>query len=354
MNDLEERLRVDLIDAAEPATWDVDVDAVLSGGRRLRRSRVVRKVVAGLAVTVAVAGVWTGLAGRPVAGVPVLPAAPLPSEVLNAGTAHFDTRDRGLPASSTFESIEVTATRTDAARWHVTVVARPESGDDQLTAFETGLRPRGGAVTTRIAPQVQVVLIPDRVDSWSPVASSYSSGYGGDFMHLGGLDLSAALVTFDSEADADDFRGAVWLGRDGVVRSSDGRTIPSSEVVLSDRELTLYWDERQSAFGLFDASLTGGFTLVKDRPGGPFPAVQYWSPASGSTKLNTTVVADVLPSGASDVQARLASPTGEFTTTEVGGRIAFVALSMAEGQSDPVFTELSYRKADGKRFVFRP
>lgn len=44
----------------------------------------------------------------------------------------------------------------------------------------------------------------------------------------------------------------------------------------------------------------------------------------------------------------------EFTATEVGGRIAFVALSTAEGQSDPVFTELSYRKADGKRFVFRP
>jgi hypothetical protein len=61
MNDLEERVRADLMLAAVDVEDRVDADEVLGAGRRLRRGRRITRAVGVAALVVVVAMGWTAL-----------------------------------------------------------------------------------------------------------------------------------------------------------------------------------------------------------------------------------------------------------------------------------------------------
>lgn len=349
--DLEDRLRVDLVEAAERNDFGVEVDAIIGSGRRIVRSRNLRVAAGGVAMAVMVALLgWSGLAALRGAGTPpAIPAAPVPAGLTQ--TAYFDVGGRGLDPESSFEQIQVTADPV-GADWSLTVRMYPASGAARVVRFDA---PSGEVAYRKVAPQVVVGVIPDRVDDWHfGTGRPLAGGAQSESSTVGVLDLTAFVVTFDRADQADNVAGVVWRDRAGTLRDSLGSVIPRVELTLSDRILTVFWDERLNVLGWED-SLRGSAEMVgrselHDRFLGPSEvfAVGAHDPAD---QRSTIIIGDILPAGARDVVLTPTDPAAEVVRGELAGRIVYAARArVAEG--DSLGMSVSLVTAEGKSVSF--
>lgn len=344
--ELEERLRVDLVEAAARDDFDLEVETIIGSGRRITRSRNLRLAAGGVAMVVVMALLgWSGLASLRGAGTPpVVPAAP-PVPAGLSQTAYFDVGGRGLGAESSFEQIQVTADPVGAG-WAVTVLLYPASGEAEVTRFAA---PGGQVSYRKVAPQVVVGVIPDRVDGWHfGTKTPLVGGAGSDSSSVGTLDLTAFVVTLDRADQADNVAGVVWRDRTGNVQDSLGTVLPTVDLTLSDRTLTVFWDEPLNVLGYAD-SLRGSTemvsrTEVRDRMGGPAELFVV----DESADQRSTIIGDILPAGAREVVLTPTDPAAEVIRGELDGRLVYVAV--AEG--DSLGMTVSYVTADGRSVSF--
>lgn len=228
MNDLDEMLRDTLRGYADPVRDEVDLDAVLAGGERLRRGRRRRWVAGGVAAVVAVGAVSYGVASRrPVSGVPAPMAtvsASAPTAVgsstptatprerasVKAGTK---TAGSALPAMASFRTITVTV----KANAEVTVIGRTRSG---AVITRSGTVMDGMPYVARLSDRLWVLLGTNL--AW--VQGAYPT-YESNLFTVGGL----AVHILAGEA-GQSLVGFVWRDTDGNFLDDRGDPVDSASL----------------------------------------------------------------------------------------------------------------------------
>lgn len=348
--ELEERLRIDLVEAAEGNDVEVDLEAIIGSGRRIARSRSRRVAVGGLALTMVVGLLgWSGVAALRGAGEPAVPAAPVPSGLTQ--TAYFDVQDLGLGAESRFEQIQVTADPAGVG-WAVTVRLYPASGDAKVTRFVAS---SGEVAFRKVAPQVVVGVMPGRVDGWHfGTTTPLVGGTRSDSGAVGGLDLTAFVLTFDRADEAGKVAGVVWRDDSGTLRDSLGTELATVDLKLSSRTLTMFWDGPLNVLGYTD-SLRGSAEMVgrselHDQLLGPAELFAVEDGGSADRR-STMIIGDILPAGAQDVVLTPTDPGAEVVRGELDGRVVYVAMAkVADGEA--LGMAVSFVTADGKSVSF--
>lgn len=351
MNDLDERLREDFAQliSGPPPELGFDTEALLGAGRRLQRSRAIRRglggaVVAALAIVVG----WAGLTSLGTSTAPVVPAAPAPSQAWIDNPAYFDLHGLALDATTDFRKVTLAVTPA-ASGWDV----RADLSSQDGVLLATSTFHAGAEVTVhRLSPQVVVALLPTATNWWDVAMGDPTKNPAhSDSMRPGTLDVTAILLTFDTAKQADDLAGFIWQASDGSLIDSLGNQVATSTVTLQDRTVTLYWDDplHRLGFRLPNGLSTAIHTGARwDWPA--FPRLQYSerTPADDSA---TWVLADMLPTGARDLNIDLVPTRSAWTTTTIAGRTAYVIVTTADTSAQPI-RSLRYLDENGRTVTY--
>lgn len=354
MNDLEDRLRTDLMLAVADVVDTVDADEVLGAGRRLRRGRRITRAVGVAAIAVVVAMGWVALKlppsvqWPPMAGsVTAVPSVgPTPTPRLSTT---FDLSQEGMDGNApAYQSITVTA-RPAGTDVVATVVVRVagKAPDERRFTFRAG--------ATWYVPwdrHLVVGIVPDDALWLESMQDVLGGIYYGE-QPLAGIGGTAFWRYFSTAGGPDAIRGLVWQGGDGVVRDSRGATVPSVSFVLRSTAMLVYRDAGLDMFGvrgprpnealsmrlsdLKEADIVGGGLGGGHQEDGLWIWDQF----------------GLLPPGAHDVTATLAGTDGAWTTaTLADGWVVVAGETRNPTDTRVVFTSLSYVNADGKRVSY--
>jgi hypothetical protein len=352
MNDLEERLRADMLDATDAIFADLDLDSVMSSGDRVLRGRAVRRSL-GAVAAVAAAGLiaYAGFAGRPITGVPA-PAAPVSSTVGPAPTEPATPSD---PWSTTFDiggeingqvpsynSIRV-AVQPAGATTDVTVTLSPVRGRPVNRHYSI---PAGRFWQVTLDKHTVIGIIPDRISR----LDSHGGAAKGSFFTsqpLDGIGATAFWVGFPEAGAPADLRGFVWQGSDGEFHDSLGSTVPSARIALKGEEYLVYRDAELDVMQVVRAS-GGSWGLrisdlhLDDLLGGGAGKRD----ASGTA---TWMVMGALPPGIHDLSLTLAPGDGEWAAQVLSdGYTVILAVNTSNSADGDVVRSLTYTDASGK------
>jgi hypothetical protein len=354
MNDLEERVRADLMLAAVDVEDRVDADEVLGAGRRLRRGRRITRAVGVAALVVVVAMGWTALRlpppglWPPVAGsVTAVPSVgPTPTPRLSTT---FDLSEQGMDGKApAYRSITVTA-RPAGADVVATVVVRiaGEAPDERTFTFRAG-------TTWHIAwdRNLAIGIVPDDV-LWLEAKDGVLGGIYSDERPLDGIGGTAFWRYYSTAGGAEAIGGLVWQSSDGVVRNSRGAVVPSASFDLRSTTMLVYRDEGLDLFGLRgprpNEALSMPLSDVKE-------ADIVGSGLGGGRQESGLWIWDqfgLLPPGAHDITATLKGSDGAWTTATLpDGWVVVAGETRNPTDEKVVFTSLSYLNADGKRVSY--
>jgi hypothetical protein len=353
MNDLEERLRSDLLLAARGVESDIDEHDVLAWGRRTRHSRRVRRVAvaAALALAIGVAG-WAGLAHEVGGGtVPVIAtpvpgtATPTPSRSVRVGvkaSVTFGTDDP-FPADLKIRRVTVTATSVAAGRVDadVTVVASDGSASSH-TVTTVG----DDLAWVQVAPRLVVGLVPHSFDWVQYLDAGDNVAMGGtssDWRVMDSLDATAYYRLFDKKGTYSGSAGYLWRNGKGEFRDSRGEVVPSVTIGLpgSGQERTFYEDDALDVLGFQQDSGEVSTTVARDQ-------VQSFG-GFAQRDGDLAVAGIVLPEGASNPALSSSAKDLEWSTGAIGGRMAIVASAHLVRVSDSVVQAVTYTDAHGQR-----
>jgi hypothetical protein len=345
MNELDERLREDFAALAggEPLDLGIDADRVIGTGHRVRRSRAIRCGVGGAALSLLAAVLaWTGL---PVGGGPghaLVPAAPAVSP-WPLHPAYFQNLEGlDLAKSTPFRRVEL-AVDPVGSGWNVTVTT--SLGDGVQLARFTYHADQGVSVQ-RLSPQVAVALLPRAAQWWTAaMADPMVSPLFTDSMRVTGLDLTAVLLVFEDDEQADQLTGFLWAEPDGTLVDSVGSDVATAVVEVGGEKVTVFSDPglRQLGYRLEN----GLATTVHTGREWPHAYPRLQGPRESGDSGTTWVLGDLLPAGAHDLSITLATEDGDWRTAELGGRTAYVVVARTQGDDQPI-TSLRYTDADGK------
>lgn len=343
MNDLEERLRADLLGATEAVEPDVDVEALVASGHRARTNRAVRRVALGTAGVLAVGAVlWTGVGPSTTNGNPPVAATPSPvSSMVPADplSTTFDLSDEGMGKSDpAIESIRV-AVQPSGTQVDVTVTVTT-----QVATMERGFRvPAGQAWHVAWDKRLAIGILPDRALWFDTQQDSGKGVYSGQ-QALVGIGATAFWEYFEESGGPGTIRGLVWQRPDGAVRDTEGDTVPSATVAFADTSCLVYRDVALDVFGIRPRD-GGGYTTAVGKPSGMLHGGV--GRKDGSTW--TWTQAGVLPAGSSDISVTLVGADGAWGSAPMtDGSVAVVAMVRGTDKGD-IVKSLSYTDASGTR-----
>lgn len=345
MNELEERLIDDLLQATEAVEPQLDVDFLIAAGRRVRRQRMVRRAAGGTAAALALGLLaWSALAPRVITGVPE-PAQTVSPTPVTAETVTVDlTKDFTVnEAEPPYETLEVSATRSGGG-YSVSFVATTGKGESQTGNGWVA----DGQVFFQQIPRLVAGVLAGRVDWRDTIYSSqdgWTTGHEIWMPRLGVTVLVDVLEKAESTA-----AGVIWQGPDGVLRDDHGSEVPFARVGLATGDRIVYLDDRLGVLGHRAADRDDTVSTNELGPDSELVKVQTRSRADGGPWVATAI--GVLPYGASDPAVTLAEYGNEWSSARLNGsgRVVFVAVGEpADGDSSDLVTAVSYTDADGKR-----
>ena len=383
MNQLEERLREDLLRATDFAV-EVDADAIVAAGRRDRSRRVVRTASVGLAATAAVGLLTWGLGGRLSTGAPdvgaTIAASPAPAPTVPTvptvalNVVSFDVLPQFTMKSVTHtDEGEVTAQPAVEPGMPARVEVSPQGdGRYELTVITVaGERTvkvvdveAGGVTTTALLPEVLVGVIGGDA-TWVDVRPFAVAGAGG-WVETGALgesgevgEATAFVMAFPEEGtSAADAAGVVWADARGRLHDSAGLSVVSTEVSVGKAKGVVYLEPEGPGLRYHDE--VGGDLRVEVRQ---YPRVSFHA------GLSTSEAADhwdasglgVLPKGATDAEFiwREEAKEKSVSTVRLGDRDVFVVSARLPTSAEPArmdggLTSIEYTTADGTRASYRP
>jgi hypothetical protein len=244
MNDLEERLRADLLQAVGPIDGELDTDDLLASAHRARDNRRTRQVVAVVALSL-VGGVaaWAGAALTSLLGVAPVIATPLPvpsTAPSNSVAPTQSPRDwSGHTSTVSFDTSDLPGVAGLGLRT-VVVQSRGKPGSAIVV---TGTRATGepisrsGVVTAttpflaKLTEGVWVMITPDKV-RWAEgaVAGGIS---GATAEQLDGLGVIVVMGEPQLK-----LKGFIWQDADGLAWNDRRIRVPSTELTLDGKT---YW-----------------------------------------------------------------------------------------------------------------
>lgn len=355
MNDLEERLRADLLDATADIDPEVDADALLASGHRTRNNRTVRRIAVGTAFALVAGGLgWAGLgyqAGRGTAPVLATPS-PIPSSTMAATPGSSDSVTFGLdgaslPSGADAKSIEVTATMEAGGGYTVDLMVVAKDGTTS-TAHRTS---EGDDLAwAQLGPRLFVGFVPHRVD-WIQYIDKKPGGVFGasssDERAFDGLDATAVYRVSDKAGTYEGLKAYLWKGSDGVFHNSLGQVVPSETVTLSGSKQvgTFYLDKALNVLGFQQGGGTASAEVGSDQVQTFFG----WAQDGGGLAVGGLV----LPEGATDPKLASKGTGLEWASVNLGGRVAIMASARMANGTDPVVHAITYTDAGGKRATHR-
>lgn len=358
MNDLEERLRADLADAAADVGADLDPSEVLAAGHRARRTRLARRG-AGLAAVVAVVGVgaWSlGGLRPPVPGVPA-PAATAAAPTSAAPTPSVTVRD---PLVADFD-VANQAYGADEARYDAIRIAVAQQGEN--IAVTASVTPASGTAETRTATfpagetwylpwddHLALAVIPDRLTLFHTVADA-SKAVIGDDLPLDGIGATAVMLHFDEAGAPRSWQGFIWQRLDGQYRDSLGSEVPTATVTLTSGTYVVYKDAALDQLGLDgQRGAEGSYSirLSEASEAGLLKGGMCWGTGQAEEGWGCSQFG-LLPAGSTDISLRLVTDDGSWGTALFeDGTVAVVAtVRLAKSDDLTVVDSISYTKADG-------
>jgi hypothetical protein len=366
MNDLEDRLRAELLEATAGLGDDVDPDAVLAAGRGARRARNVRWA-AGATAVVAVAGLvtWSVAAFRP----PV-PGTPAPAPMATASQP--STSEEPVPEESTPAPVDPMSVVLDVSQ--SSVDGAPTYGD--LTVSVVGVA--DDQVTVRLRMQkdsepvdereytftrgelwrvdwdkhLMVGITPEQVTWLSVEHDSDRTVYGGGVQSLSGIGASAFFRLFEESGGSATIRGFIWQRLDGEVRDSLGNTVPTARVTVDGDDYLLYRDDDLDVMGYRETSNGTGMFGIRLSTFQEANLVHGGSGWGDDLKPDSTwhwVQFGFLPVGAHDVSVDLVQPKGDWGVAEFDdGSLGLLAIVTSDEEHSDVIASLSYVNAAGE------
>ncbi|PFG18438.1 hypothetical protein ATK74_3027 [Propionicimonas paludicola] len=356
MNELDEKLRDELMTSAETFAPATDFEAVLARARQARQNRTaLRLVVVAAVVMVAGAVGWSTAPHWLLGG--SAPVLATPSPVPTASQSVRPSVSPGTKESVTFGSadglgapvkqLKVTAERLstpDSYQLNFVVTAtdgkvqrvRPEPSGDERAAL-------GGSGPLLVA------LIPGRIDDiyWSDRQYGAANRIKPEkvaMRYLPQVDATVAVAMADVNVDAAAM-GCVWIGTEGTGHDCSNGAVASVGITLSTsgRTGTLIWDK---ALGLDVMTVSDGGRL-----GGVEPASEPNWTTLGSGGVLTTMV--VLPRGASLLDQSFEGDGVEWGTGSFEDRQVILASSKEPSYIRSVFSQVTYRAADGREATWK-
>ncbi|MFT3971187.1 MAG: hypothetical protein QM695_13155 [Micropruina sp.] len=349
MSDLEELLRADLHDAADTMPADLDVNALVQRGRRLRATRTRQRGLAVLAaaVVVGVAG-WAGLTQRGTNGVP--DPASTPSVTDAASSVTFETEPGSVPRSP---YALLTAKESDGV---LTLTGRQRESDAGVRLASVPVS-RTAATGTAISPRLSLWQVPGRID-WVD-AHPRGTSVGPYLARPGFLSSSGVTVVIvvaqQDQRSKDWVEGLIWRASDGSLRSSAGTNVSTAVVALSDTSLTVYRDPGLKVVSFFDALAGRGFTSIRDTPAHNVVKIQVVRKSSTGGWEQFAV--GILPPGARDPRVTVAVPGAEVATGTMrpDGAVTFVARNRTDTEPrNGLISKVTYTDATGQTRTYRP
>lgn len=363
MNDLEDRLRAELLEATAGLGIDIDPESTLAAGRGARRARTVRWA-AGATAFVAVTGLltWSVAAFRP----PV-PGTPAPAPMATAGQPSEEpspTETTQAPSDPMSAVIELGHEGFDGASdyGHLTVTVVREVGEE--VTVQLRMQPEGEPIDEREFTftrgelwrvnwdkHLLIGITPEQV-SWITVEDdSDKPVYGGAQHALSGIGATVFFRVFEEPGGADTIRGFIWQRLDGQVRDSLGNSVPTARVTVGGEAYLIYRDDDLDSLAYREIATGSGMFGIRLSTYDEADLVRGGSGWGGVDDDPTWhwVQFGSLPAGAHDVKVELAQPTGDWATAEFDdGLVALLAIVTSDEQHSEVIASLSYVNAAGE------
>lgn len=354
MNDLEERLRAELLDAAADIDPEVDADALLASGHRARNNRTVRRIAVGTAFALVAGGLgWAGLGyqtGRGAAPVLATPS-PIPSSAMAATPGSSDSVTFGLdgaslPSGADAKSIEVTATMEAGGGYTVDLMVVAKDGTTS-TAHKTS---EGDQLAwAQLGPRLFVGFVPHRVD-WIQYIDKKSDVFGAntsDDRTFDRLDATAVYRVSDKAGNYGGLKAYIWKGSDGVFHNSLGQVVPSATIALSGSKQvgTFFLDKALNVLAFQQGGGTGSTDVQSDQ----VQSIFGWAGEGGGVAVGGLL----LPEGATNPKLVSKGSGLEWASAELEGRLAIVASARMPNGTEEVVHSITYTDAAGKRVTKR-
>ncbi len=349
MSDLEELLRTDLRDAADTLPADLDVDALLDQGHRLRRARAGRRSLAAVAavVVVSLAG-WAGLAHRTTTGVPDPASTPTGADAV--GFVTFE-GDAGYRPRSPYASITVRE-----SNGMLTLAVRKRASDPPTILATVPLK-TDQATTTAISSRLMLATIPGPTQ-WVDVVTS-DAAKGAFRPNVGFLSSVGVTVVVQVADEAQQSKrwvdGLVWRASDGTLHSSAGSVVSTATLDFSDGPLTVYRDPGLAEVSYFDTLSGKGFASTRDHD--PADVVKLNMSKTGTPGDSEQFALGILPPGAHDPRVTTSAKGAEVVTgvLQPDGAVVFVARYRSDAKpKGPLITKVVYTDAGGQTRTYRP
>lgn len=352
MNDLEQRLRADLVDAADPVGGELDTDALLVSAHRARNVRTARRVGAVAAVAVVAAAMsWTGLT-LPARTAPVL-ASPDPAPSTSASpslvpgtreSASFDLSNES-PPGATVKKLDVDATVVPDG-YRVTFTVTRVDGSTQTQTRDQ----RGSTIAwAQFGSRLLAEFVPHPAEWVEPIGRGDSivfGGYSGDHQIFSRLNAAASyrLASTGAEGTYTGMKDYIWRDEAGLYHSSRGDLLPSVTLTLptSGRSATFFREDR---FGTLGFAQDGETRTARKKPD-ELEVSLGW----GETEDGLRVSGVFLPADATAPELTFSGKRPEWITARLGDRLIILASSnMANSDLNPMIRTISYTDATGTR-----
>ncbi|MGC3995445.1 MAG: hypothetical protein QM779_15235 [Propionicimonas sp.] len=362
MNELEDRLRAELQTATRDIDSDLDPEALLSVGRRVRRNRTTRRVTASVAAVLAVGVIgWFGVGsvvgrGQQPAVVVATPSpippsatAPIPTARASSVAPSPGSAQAELPMGASFngepaafDKVEIVATSdgtTITTRFQAT-----NDGEKVAEATVTRKLDEARAELVRLGSHGVVAVVPGEVKGQSLYGPDTSQGGSAALDPLG----ATALVFLTEHAVGSKDPELVWEDGNGVLQSTVG-VVASASVDLGGEEVTVFRSEAldsQGVWGDWSTAVKGA------KPSDMLQGSIARSRGPGQAKWRLTQLGMLEP-GSTDVAVTLSSADGDWAQAALpDGWIVVVAVLNSDDDSvDPV-TSLAYTDAKGVRHTY--
>ncbi len=352
MNDLEDRLRADFQQATAGVEDQVNAEAALLAGQRVRSSRRIGATV-GITAMAAVAGLvgWTVLRVVPITG-----GVPAPMQTMSAVPSTPATPSD--PLSTTFE-IDGLINGTLPTYDSIKVGVKP-SGEEvgvTVTMAKAGTQPVVRDFTTKAGSYWYVALdkhlaigiVPERVVHWLGVEADSDKAVVSGEQPLDGIGATAFWVGFEKAGGSDTVRGVIWEGGDGAVRDSLGTEAGSARVPLDGDEYLIYRDPALDSLGIMASRGGGGRYSFRISDYKPSDLLAGGMGRKADDGTWTWVQFGTLPPGSHDIKVGLDSGEGEWSSAVMSdGYVVLMAINHSKSKGGNIVTSISYIDANGK------
>lgn len=340
MTEIEDRLRDDLKLATDGVGDDLDVDALLTIGRRRRTARTQRRTLGAVAVATVVGLVaWVGLTAQPpTIGVPDPMSTPSTVAPATSITVQLTGMDEAPPYSELTLSLKGDQIAIKGRKRNTSTLVPVATVPLDTTAA------RG----RRIDPEIYLWTVPGQV-SWVHGVDSLRSSTSPGQVYFSAAGVTVHLVSSAAVTKPEAIEGLIWLSADGTLHSSSGEEVETARLRFADRTLVVFRDRKLSTLSWYDPVDGLGWGSIRTTE---FPDTDVVPIRASSERDdgNEVINLGLLPHGARDPKVTTSDPNTQVVvgTLEPSGDVVFMAVLETKSEPpDRLVTKVVYTAADG-------